>query len=387
MNKLFIMAAAVGVALTACTNEAEEGLNVGGQDKISFATPVVAPNTRAAVPGEIGTNYAFNQKFSVFAVWTPEKFATWAEGTKFMNDVEVYYQPNQTTPKKKTFAPAQDYYWPKNGYLTFAAYSPSSVNATYGAAGLTVENFTVEASGYTQDEQNTGTALDGVQYDFMYAPRVKDQTNSNFTKPEGNEFYDGVNILFKHALSSVQFTVRTAANYPSATINVKYIALNGIQNKGKFEEVVTDQAAYAAAPKWTNASDTTGYVAYTTLGEKVIWNSGKGMPILGNKFTDGKGLILLPQSFVGNNDAKLTVVWSMKSATGDEIEQKNVIALKDIEFTAGKGTAAEWKMGYRYTYNIIFGLDKIYFAPSCDAWDDATGADVNPGYTNKVVTD
>ena len=364
MNKLFIMAAAVGVALTACTSEKEDGLKVEGQSPITFANPVVSANTRT-VPGEIGTKYAENQKFSVFAVWTAGDFASWGASTnkKFMEDVEVSYVPGLGTNKPGAFAPATDYFWPKDGKLTFAAYSPSSVTATYGAAGLVATDFAVPANGYTKAQAQAGTDAEA-QYDFMYAPRVKNQTNSTAT---GNANYNGVNLVFKHALSSVQFTAKASAAYDGTIIKVQEIAISGVNSVGTFKETITDGAEYSAAPVWSDVKTPAEYKALTASDVQLTAEAKNTLDM------EGQAFILMPQQFT-TTDAKLTIKWTMQSTGGEAIAQVSTFDLKDIKFNSEE--TAEWKMGYRYIYNIIIGLDKIYFAPQCEAWKDGGNSNI-----------
>ena len=36
-----------------------------------------------------------------------------------------------------------------------------------------------------------------------------------------------------------------------------------------------------------------------------------------------------------------------------------------------------WVMGKRYTYNFIFSLDEVYFAPEVAEWTDVTVKDID----------
>ena len=385
MKKLFVMAAAVGVALTGCTSDkADVGYIGDAQQKIEFANPVVAPNTRAAVPGEIGTNYSVNEHFGVFAVWTLEDYATWGAGKLYMDNVEVEHKTVSAEYTAKTFAPVGNpYYWPKNGKLTFAAYSPYDAknhgSVTYDGAGLEIANFAVRANGVTKAESAAATAVDDKQYDLLYAPRVYNATKAS--AGTGTP-YAGLDIKFKHALSSIMFTVRTEAAYAGTTITIKKIQVNQVKSQGTFNETITDGVAATGIPAWSAQATPADYVVYkndaSEEGEVVVYNGGVGKSIYSD-YKDGKNLILIPQSFEGVSevnplsDASITVVWTMKSATGDVIEQTNHFDLGDYTFDS---VGAQWQMGRRYTYNLVIGLDKIYFNPTVENWTDAVGGDI-----------
>ena len=142
MKKLFFLAALAGVALVSCTkNEVTPSDN---QNEITFAAPVVGTQLKA-VPGELtDAAYPVAEKFNVYAVWHAGDFAGWEDGSLYMDDVMTQYDDTFNG-----WRPIDRHYWPKNGKMTFAAYSPSDVNATdhsYGAAGLSLTDFQVESA-------------------------------------------------------------------------------------------------------------------------------------------------------------------------------------------------------------------------------------------------
>ena len=61
----------------------------------------------------------------------------------------------------------------------------------------------------------------------------------------------------------------------------------------------------------------------------------------------------------------------------DATGAKPLLQTADLDFynTTALADNNKWEMGKRYTYNIVIGLDEIYFAPSVANWTDVA---VNP---------
>lgn len=345
MKKLLFITALATTVLAGCTSdEQNEAAKQSQPSKIVFNAPIVNGNTRT-VYGEQGTKYDPYEEFHVYAVWTKETFDTWAAGTPYM-DVDVKYKDGSP---KGWWKSETDYYWPKEGYLSFAAYSPvaASNNATkieYGANGLSITDFKVSEA--------------GKQYDLMYSDRTCDKQEST-----GGTTYSGVDINFKHALSSIVFKAKTANNYSGTTIRIKKISIYGIKDKGDFKENIKDQKARENEDNlttgWENISgevtETAPYIAFNETGDKEVVTQSE-------KFFNTNAIIALPQVITDN--AKVKVEYSIQSSGSTEIEQTKIVDLKPL--------IGEWEMGYRYTYTINISLTKIYFSPEVKAWEDAT---------------
>lgn len=349
MKKLLFITALATTVLAGCTSdEQNEAAKQSQPSKIVFNAPIVNGNTRT-VYGEQGTKYDPDELFHVYAVWTKETFDTWAAGTPYM-DVDVKYKDSSP---KGWWESEIDYYWPKEGYLSFAAYSPVAAfnNATkieYGANGLSITDFKVSEA--------------GKQYDLMYSDRTCDKQEST-----GGTTYSGVDINFKHALSSIVFKAKTANNYSGTTIRIKKISIYGIKDKGDFKENIKDQKARDnegnLTTGWENTdgkvTETAPYIAFQETDGKVVTNSA-------NIF-ESNAIIALPQGIT--NEAKVKVEYSIQSSGSTEIEQTKTVVLKPL--------TAEWKMGYRYTYLINISLTEIHFSPEVEAWKDVTMSSID----------
>lgn len=360
MKKLLLLAGLAVAATVSCTkNETFEN----GQDgsMISFSSPVVQPNTKA-VAGEQPKNgkYSTDENFAVYATWTKDSYSggDWGK-VLYMNNVKVSYDETLNG-----WAPADAYYWPKNGKLTFAGYSPADVKGTvaYGKTGLTVTGFKVEDSPEKQ-------------YDFMYAERSYNRTASTNQSTADNghtaQSYKGVDLVFHHALSSIVFKVKSAS-LVNTKFTVKKVEILNAQNAGNFSENISDGTPYVSNPAW---SDTTGKVNYTA------WS---GTQVLGTtdyaKLSNASDIILLPQPFKHgvNGDVHVTikVTYSIQRTETNAPEIGDQVAEFDLS-TNYSGTVngstskiSKWEMGKRYIYNILFDLDKIYFSPEATNWVD-----------------
>ena len=358
MKKFFFIAVLAGAALVSCTKN--EPAATKAEQQISFAAPVVSLNTKAAT--EVWNNYPTTNDFAVWGHYYSGNYDEFENGAVYMDDVRV-------ASNGVTWTPATPYYWPKNGSLTFIAYAPSTVDASVGASGIMIDDYTV-------------TNVAANQADLLFSERaynkkaLDDKATGGTTTGDNPgvtaDPYTGVHISFKHALSSILFTAKLSNTYSGTTITLKKIELTGINSVGDFNQGLADNGTAVTnreADLWTNEDepitytvstdkvlDTTPY--YTCNGTTTAPNNSNG--------TRATDFILLPQAIGAN--AKLKVTYTIKNGEGAAITQALEVALKS--------SVAEWKWGYRYIYNIIVGLDEISFEPYVADWADAK----NDGY-------
>lgn len=348
MKRILLFAAVAGAALASCVkNESESGMTAS-DSKISFEAPVVGTSTRAQA-GEIGDKYPTEEDFKVWGWYHKGDYTTFgdaANGWKNYMTASTAGDPVVVEyDGTSSWDSATDYFWPKNGKLTFAAYSPADAAGTYThtANGLNITGFTVADA--------------GAQYDLMYSDRAYNRTSST-NQYVGNP-YTGVDIVFHHALSSIVFNAGTKENYTNAdnTFKIKSITIKNVANAGNFKEGLTDGTT-TRTPAWT--------VTGTADKEYVAFSGDFTVPE-DKSLTEPTGaadLILLPQSFESNDNAIVEIKYTYGTEASDEIENTETFQLNHAT------NVQAWEPNKRYTYNIIFGLDKIYFAPVVEAWDD-----------------
>ena len=342
MKKTLVFAALASVALVGCTKNVEVANN--DLNEITFETPVLAPATKS---DEItGTTFPTSADFAVFAWYSATQITeTGAAGSLYMKDVTVNYDSTKDddTDGAGAWKPASVYFWPKNGYLAFDAYSPSTVDATCDATkGIAFSDF-VASTSYAN------------QIDLLYSTRV---INKQSSVEETNNTYDGEYIPFNHALAVIRVYVKAATPTDASLIKVKSIKVKNIKNKGDF-----------ASAAWTPKGDAVDVV----LGEATTATAST--PITTAEAQYGNNRIVLPQDFDGST-AEIEIKYYILGQNGEE-------ALEQVAHFALSGQTAvkpgsnpvdshdhEWKMGKRYNYHITFGLNEIYFAPSITDWVD-----------------
>ena len=346
---LLMMAVAAGAMLTGCVkNETANGGAVSGS-KISFEAPAVTGITRAAlVPGEIGTGYDKGEHFSVYALYFADgTYTNFNAGTLYMNNVETAYEETDNYWDSEN-AGGQAYYWPNKGSLTFAAYSPTGAandcTVAWGAAGFTFTNFTVQSD-------------PAAHYDLMFSERAYNKTQS---ETSSTTYAGGVDITFKHALSSVVFKAKLGDTYEGHTITLKNITLKNTFTTGTFNQGLEDtNGAVTTAAAWSGQAteNTTGYVAFS--GTEEITSTTAAEPAGATR------LIVLPQELAhdGANHVTIDVTYSIDNGT-NEIDQTATIDISDGY------SLTEFEIGKRYIFTLIIGLDKITFSPDVDEWVD-----------------
>lgn len=325
-----MLAAMASVALASCVKN-EPVATVEQGDLITFNSPVVAPATKAAT----GSVKYTDDGFSVYAWYHTAVFAN--NGTPYMVDVPI----TSTTTDEATVWSNASYYWPKNGYLTFFAYSPT----------VLPDGSSVAATGTSVAVTYKVPAAADSQVDLLYSDWAKDQTKDKYVTQSGLGDWTGVDIAFHHALSAVNFSFKTTAN-ANGKFKVKTVTLTGANDSG----VLTCNSS-AVKGEWGSLNGTSSsYSVAADLSESAL--STEAVP-------GDAELKLLPQTL--GNDVKVTISYFiLNPSEADEwIEQSMTVQLNEI--TEG------WEMGTRYTYTLVFDVDVIQFAPVV-VEDWATGA-------------
>lgn len=377
MKKFFIFAAMAGAALVSCTKNEPAATNDG--QLITFAAPVVSLNTKSAT--EVWNNYPTGEAYD-FAVWAKYfvntdnynngTYTTWNQGQTYMEEVLVSY--NETD---NTWAPAKDYYWPKNGSLTFIAYAPAS-KASYAKVtptGIFFEDYVVST---TPSEQ-----VDLLFSERTYNQKVSnmdDATSENVTDSdaaEKDDIYKGIHISFKHALSSILFNIKTAADYTeSTTITLQGITVQNAKSGGSFDQNVQDtNGAVTSNATWnaphnltvTSANYPVDITANQVITTTPYYPSGITKETAATDGLRATDLILLPQDLT-NVSVKINYTIDNKGA-GSLVAGDNSEALTQIaELPLKTDAVPAWEMGKRYIYNIVIGLDTITFEPYVQDW-------------------
>ena len=352
MKKLFFIAAIASVALASCVKN-EVAPTAMQQDEITFLSPVVGPQTKASLSGN--TYPITHGDFKVFA-WYHEGDYVQANASTYpayMSDVTVKYDSgidDGTTTGSGAWHATPSYYWPKNenAKLSFDAYYPAT-GLTVSAkpeAGIVITDYTVDSD-------------ISKHIDILVSDRAWNKENSTSGL---NTTYDGVDIKFNHVLSSINFTVATAADYGANTIKVKSITVKG-DSKGTFKQNVT--GAGTQVPFWEGQSNNQTYTVISNA------DAASSTPVTSTATPIGTEAILLPQNF-GTGKTSITVEYYITNGSETPLLQTETFNLTDTGYSATEGgspvTVTSWEQGHKYIYNIVFTLNEVYFAPEVVDW-------------------
>lgn len=343
MKKFFLLAAMAGVALTGCVKTESEVAVKSDSNRIVFDNPVVSSVTRALIDG---TEYPTDVPFSVYAQY---KNANTGENLLYMDNVTTQY--STTTPSengKPSWTPVGNYYWPKQGTLSFAAYSPTAASTVFNTVSW------ADNSGFTFDNFNAATNQAN-SYDLMYSDYVADQEQgdeADYTK------YYGIQLTFRHALSALVFRAKAADEYDGAEIKVKTIEVLEAYNQG---DLTTN-----------NADNTAGWSDFQNPTTMAVANIA-GATLDHTDFAQqGDVLLMVPQAFDHNGGVQVKITYTIDTESNATMTQTHTVDLSMLTENGTVTAHADWKMGKRYIYDITIGLDRIYFAPTVTDWEDIT---------------
>lgn len=331
-----------------------------GEHPISISCPLVSPSTKA-LAGEMPLDYSTDESFGVYALYYPEgNFSGWESTTgafTYIDGAEFSYNSsiNDSSEGSGAWSATPGYYWPKGGKMTFAAWSPyrakNDGTLSYGPSGLKLTGFTTADKG-------------SEHYDLLYSERVYDKSDCSGTSAQ----YDGIDLLFRHALSSLHFTACSSVS--TANIRISKIVIYDIYKTGDFNENISEinPSTYSSSPAWT-----LGSAQYTADSPLVVYenNSGTAAPTLpqsGSGTTLAVGFALpIPQDITS---AKMKVYYNVQIGSAEPVPTVSQA------LNLGSGTVTQWNRQTRYTYNLILGAQQIRFSVNVNGWSDSGNPDI-----------
>lgn len=368
MKKLTLITIAAVAAITSCTRQIESPdvnsevmFQVTRYNAVTKADPEDYKDNHAAVP------------FGAFAWY---KGVSASDNTVFMTNQPVAYNSG-----KDAWAPqGSTYYWPKSGSIDFICYSP------YTADGKDAPLPTITETGISYPAWNVGAHPD---VDIMYADKVTGVTNNSNTY-----YYNGVPVLFHHALAKVSFTIQQS--YMSVTadtgdttsweITVNDIILTGILTSGSLNLTLNPDGTWNKPSVWDSTGGTTEDL---DLLDGTITLDGTSQDLL----TD---FMILPQNLNEGQKVVITVTIKTYRDTGNGPELVLTETNVPIEALLSGGSLASIGVNQNvtYTFNITPSLGTgtgtdadgdgiedmqptvVYFDPAVSEWENIT---VNAG--------
>lgn len=355
MNKHIFYIAAACVALASCVKN-EVRVNAPDQE-ITFQTV----STKAG-----GTAFETDKHFFSYAYFL-KKGDTWdanhAGAQTYIDNALITYD-SPAAGKGYWAAKDNKYYWPKQGSLTFFAWTDNTIHNSTSNPAPSVTGATVSCAHDTGIKITDYSVKDNLNKDILVAEIAKDK-KSNETATGGWE--NGVPTVFRHALAKVEFKVNKKKAYENVTFKVKSITLNGVSTKGTFT-----QGSPAESLGWSN-QDTpedlsvfTGDVEVTKIAEQA-----PQAPAEFDALNPGTGdySIVLPQNF-DNGTPTLTIVYEIITTSTHFTETVTETKALNAIYTDN------WKSKKNYVLKITLGLNEIYWDPSVEGWDDSTVIDI-----------
>ncbi len=353
-KSLLISIVTLAAALISCT-------------KVEPDAPSAPASSTAQAAPSSSTDATDNQKIDFNAVLHSQQtkagtddlsdFITYAfyTGSYNWNDLRlsdmVKYINGETVSKNgSTWKPANDYFWPKSGKLSFASYAPAS-------AGLTISEGSKGDLLYKTGYANNGS-------DDLLIALSENKTRDNSQ--------DGVAVSFRHALSQVCFKARASslsANGLGFEIKIKSISVANVFNTA---DLTWDST------KWDSQNDDYGIVwSNRSAGSLpvVFYSNDSGLTL---DTTDPESILggrtVIPQNLTGRggtlSDVTLSVTFELitkNASTGTTLDDTDITET----VTLGTGTISTWAVNHSYTYIIIVNPlsdQTITFAPEVEEW-------------------
>lgn len=415
MKKYFVLAVTALTVLAACS-KIEVPNTVETSKKVGFevANYVLRTKSNVALTNTEDGIYSFH----TYAYQFPEM----GSPRQFMN-VDILPWSNDATPVQVTasndadkligsWAPEEDYYWPKTGYVNFYSYAGThaptvAVNsdADWKTVTFTYSNAVIAATSnilvadaalhYGNAEKNTET----------YGVDDSETSTSHVTK--------GVPTLFHHQLAKVIFDVRARTTSAKVSQNTSwkvqvlgtYTPTGGSEikstikpiNKGTLVLTNVDDKTSASTKGWNNAATDTnisGWVpsSVATDKEEIEFSSTPAMDAasfpealviptgaiesLNNSTPYDAVQILAARSVMPQltENVAFALVYKVQALHGstvfmEEIRTVGIDATADLKDLVS--TVTSWSANQKVTYHIIIDpvSDKVTFDPAVEEYD------------------
>ena len=341
MKRFLTYAIAASVALVACTKNEVKPVEVN--QEITYQTI----NTKAASAMDEHNHFI---SYAYFL----EKDKDWDTDNTYASE---YIKAAEVSFKTNCWKAADTYYWPKQGTLTFFAWSDNdnapSVTPTPGCSkekGITVTSYDITAN---------------KNVDFLVAEIVKDQKENTTTV---GTWATGVPTVFKHTLSKLAFQIQTVDNsgaakdYTSEHIkfNVKSITLKSVKNKLAYAQT-WGTGAVASGHAWSDISGTEQIDVPVFTGDYPATSTATTLTKSGADYE-----IVIPQDF--DNSASTEDLLEIKydittSYTGSDVVEHVTQTVK-----LSSVYPDNWKVNKFYTLLIKLSVNEIYWAPTVEEW-------------------
>ncbi len=360
MNAKIIIIATSALALLAACSKSEVLPVESAPQEITFQTI----ETKAA------SGFSESNKFYSYAFFLEKGTGTTAKNWADNHGESKAYIANSLIEYNSTDKAWKNastkYYWPKEGSLTFFAWTDNTAspavdpNSAVSCAHDTGIKFTDYDISSTTNKNK----------DLLVADMVKDQSENtvSYTGTSG-EWTKGVPTVFKHILSNLVFNVKTdyaTSNdvYSSVDFNLKSIDLKNVYTKGTY----TQGSPTASATPWGTYSESETLKIFN--GSLAVTKATDTPTAITSDYS-----IVLPQTFaavttIDANTPVITIVYDIvTNYTGTAVTETITTTKSLNEIYSGS-----WEPGKKYTLTLILGLNEILWDPDVTDWTDVASS-------------
>ena len=376
-NQLILAAAAL-VVLASCTKSNVDPVNTAKTEGAEIGFAAVAQKATKANDAIItGTTYGTENTFKVWG-WQSQE----GDFSEFSDNDPSNFMSNLTISWTKGAVPATHelewrnaehyYYWPFTGSIGFLAIHPSDLAAaSYDelTPGWDASNDKAKASitDYT-------ISADNKTVDLMFAS--KEGSRASIAKVGDGK----VAMVFKHALSQIQFRARTNEDYSNdVTFTLNSVTLNNIDLSG--------DVAYAnEAIAWSDNDTQSEDWAYYATPMEVAYAANDAAAAL-----YGAANVMIPQPANADNPATPAVIEGTTITISYTMEQTNSASITGTVTVPAPWTkvkegatnydpaeaVARWEPGKKYNYTLNFKLNEILIDPTVTDWVEVEMSTIN----------
>ena len=355
MKKVLFFALAAGVALVACTKNEVKPVNV--DQEITYQT--ISTKGGASAMNEANHFISYAYFLEKDKKWDADN----KDASEYINAAEIYHHDQPNCWKAK-----DTYYWPKQGSLTFFAWSTNNASPSVSAWDTNNESPSLISCSIANGiEVSSYDITANKNVDFLVAEIVKDQTQ-NTTQVDGKTWAKGVPTVFKHTLSKLAFQVQTvngsgdAKDYTNESIKftVNSITLKSVKNKRAYAQTwskdASDPVPSPSGHVWSDIEGTTVHIDVPVFhGTENVTKDAKTL-----QKTDYE--IVIPQEFETDDSLEIQYDITTSYATTPVVEHvTQTVKLSDV-YPSG------WEVNKSYTLLIKLSVNEIYWAPTVEEW-------------------
>ncbi|MCQ2235355.1 MAG: fimbrillin family protein [Paludibacteraceae bacterium] len=382
MKKTLSIIALAALAFVGCTKVIPESPKTADSKEKDVPIEFNAYNYLSRTKAEGNTKFDESKSFEVWSYLSDGDFSA--------SSSYLYFQDKVSFSNGK-WAPANTYYWPKTGKLSFFAVYPTDVTGI----ALDTENNNLKITDYEVTASYAEQSATGAGNDLMLAEQKNQTSNISDNITYSTE---GVSLLFKHQLAKVKFEgkLRNDNSYDSSSDAIKVgdiiftavideISLSGLNNTGTLALSGTS-AAHAWTPKTDQTKVNSGKIVDMNYSRQLTneFTLASALPAKEYKEFENEYYVL-PQTL--DDNAKITVKYTVYAINSGKVISKTVydgaegnhpaFTKKLNSFSQNSAKLTEWKINTIYDYKFI--LDpfegNILFDPAVAPWDEVDAAE------------